>query len=76
MDHYMTFWDELLVQKSKVMTQNTFNKTVLDKVIPQITDTITLVPVPLGVTITTVTQQIHSQRKHKLGINIHQHKQS
>jgi len=76
MDHYMTLWDELLVQKSKVMTQNTFNKTLLDKGILQITDAITLAPVPLGVTIITVTHQIHSQRKHKLGINIHQHQQS
>jgi len=76
MDHYVTLRDELLVKKTKVMTQNTFNKTMLDKWIPQITDTITLVPVPLGVTITTVTHQIHSERKHKLGINIHQHMQS
>lgn len=58
------------------MTQSTFNKTLLDNRISQITDTITLVPVPLGDRITTVTHQIHSQRKHKLGINIHQHKQS
>ena len=76
MDHYMTLWDKMLVQKSKVMTQSTFNKTLLDKGISQITDTITLVPVPLGDIITTVTHQIHSQRKHKLGINIHQNKQS
>ena len=76
MNHYITLWDEMLVQKSKVTTQSTFNKTLLDKGISQITDTITLVPVPLGDTITTVTHQIHSQRKHKLGINIHQHKQS
>jgi hypothetical protein len=57
------------VQKSKNMTQNTFNKILLDKGTYQITDTITLVPAPLGDTITTVTQQIHSQRKHKLSFN-------